>query len=125
LRFSSTVERADVDEALRLMEKSKATLDDDEGRDGEREDMNPISRIFRIIKDMFASRDEGPPGRRFGRGPGGERDNMDMDDEYDDESDVELRIADIRARIIQSGFTEDQLQNTLDEVSLRFPRFSD
>ncbi|KAG8970863.1 Mcm2-7 hexameric complex component [Tulasnella sp. 419] len=109
LRFDDEVKEADVNEALRLMAKSKETLDDND--DAEQDyDRSPQSKIFRIIKEMLPS-SRGRP-RRLGRGPAGERD-MDVDDDEDEEP--ELLINDIRARVIAKGFTEAQLNSTIEE----------
>ncbi|KAI5117477.1 hypothetical protein M0805_007181 [Coniferiporia weirii] len=115
LRFSDTVEHADVDEALRLMEVSNESLKDDD--DSEREpDQTNMSKIYRIIKDMATStQNVGRKHRgrkRLGKGPSGERD-MDIDDEDEDED--ELSMVDVRARVLASGFTEAQLMDTIHE----------
>lgn len=118
LRFSDVVEHADVDEALRLMEVSKESLNDD--NDAEREpDQTDMSKIFRIIKEMLASRGSGGmrrTHRRLGKGPSGERD-MDIDDDDDEVGDAKaLSIVDIRSRVLASGFTEARLMDTIHEV---------
>lgn len=113
LRFSDEVSQDDVDEALRLMTKSKESLRDDDD-EGERDaDHSVESKIYRIIKDMAGRRRSGR-GRRIGRGPGRERD-MDVDDD-DEEDEPELDMVDVRARVLAKGFTEDQLMATIDEV---------
>ncbi|KIO19909.1 hypothetical protein M407DRAFT_82167 [Tulasnella calospora MUT 4182] len=114
LRFSDEVSQDDVDEALRLMAKSKDSLRDDDD-EGERDaDHSVESKIYRIIKDMAASgKRRAGRGRKIGRGPGGERD-MDVDDE-DEEAEPELDMVDVRARVLAKGFTEDQLVATIDE----------
>lgn len=48
LRFSSLVDQSDVDEALRLMQMSKYSLDWDDGK----AHVDPISDIYCIIRDM-------------------------------------------------------------------------
>lgn len=114
LRFADEVEHGDVDEALRLMEVSKASLleDDEKERDPDRSD---VSQIFRLIKDM-ANDKRGRGGRRtkrarrIGKGRGGKRD-MDVEEEDD-----ELPLVDIRARALARGFTEAQLMKTIIEV---------
>ncbi|KDQ17909.1 hypothetical protein BOTBODRAFT_52737 [Botryobasidium botryosum FD-172 SS1] len=115
LRCWDEVEHADVDEALRLMEKSKESLLEDEGENREA-DQSDTSKIYRIIKDMAGvtgSGARGPRGRRLGRGPGGERDNMDVDDE--DGELEELLVVDIRARVLAKSFTELQLMDAIME----------
>lgn len=119
LRFSNEVAHADVDEALRLMEVSKRSLveDEDEGHDHDRSD---VSKIFRLIKEMSKQAQSGKKGRkargarRFGRGPGGERE-MDVDSEEEEDTD-ELSMVDIRSRVLTNGFTEAQLMETILEV---------
>ncbi|KIL69837.1 hypothetical protein M378DRAFT_157073 [Amanita muscaria Koide BX008] len=111
LRQSGTVEKPDVDEALRLMECSKESLLDDSDKDVEG-DRSPISRIFRLIKEM-AGRGHEPTKRRLGRGPGRERD-MDVDSDSDDEVD-QLSMVDIRRKVLSSGFTEAQLIETINQ----------
>ncbi|KAH9483929.1 DNA replication licensing factor mcm7 [Psilocybe cubensis] len=113
LRWADVVEHADVDEALRLMECSKESLVDEDDRDIDI-DRSPISRLFRLIKDMTGL-SESSGGRakrqkRLGKGPGGERD-MDVDSEEEDGR--VLSLVDIRARALSSGYTEAQLMETI------------
>jgi DNA replication licensing factor MCM7 len=126
IRFSDTVEHPDVDEALRLMEKSKESLEDEGDRDREG-DQSDTTKIYRIIKDMASiSGSRGGKGprrsRRFGKGPGGERDmQLDSDDDDDDDDGSglsELSMVDVRARVLAAGFTETQLLDTITEVSV-------
>ncbi|KAH0830689.1 minichromosome maintenance protein mcm7p [Lanmaoa asiatica] len=113
LRFADIVEHGDVDEALRLMECSKESLEDDEYKEYE-PDRSVISQIFRLIKNMAG--EGGGKGRkkprRFGKGPGGERD-MDVDSSEDD--DGELALIDVRSRVLGAGYTEAQLNDTIAE----------
>ncbi|EJD53171.1 MCM-domain-containing protein [Auricularia subglabra TFB-10046 SS5] len=119
LRFADTVDIADVDEALRLMEESKRSLleEDDQIHESDR---TPISKIFRIIKEMAAAQRDSatpPPAggrrkRRMGRGPDGERD-MDVDE--DEAGGEELSLNEIRARVLAKGFSETQLLETIVE----------
>ncbi|KAI9265885.1 MCM2/3/5 family-domain-containing protein [Helicostylum pulchrum] len=51
IRLSDTVEPVDVDEALRLIDISKSSLNDDAKRDG-RQDRSPMSGIFNIVKEL-------------------------------------------------------------------------
>ncbi|KAK0533627.1 DNA replication licensing factor MCM7 [Tilletia horrida] len=110
LRFADVVEIPDVDEALRLMDVSKASLHADRAggpggrRDGEHggvgvADQSYVSKIYRIIREMAmaagAARDEARRSRRagagagsksrLGRGPEGERggDAMELDEDDD------------------------------------------
>jgi len=112
LRFADVVEHDDVNEALRLMEVSKESLNDDNDEDRE-PDQTDMSKIYRIIKDLASSMKRGGRrgARRLGKGPRGERD-MDVDEE--EESD-ELSMIDIRARVLAAGFTEAQLMDTIHE----------
>lgn len=113
LRFSDTVEHADVDEALRLMDISKESLQEDADKEYE-PDKSAISQIFRLIKGMAGSGRKGQKKRRrLGKGPGRERD---MDISSDEEDTDELALIDVRARVLNSGFTEVQLNDTIAEV---------
>ncbi|KAL9937228.1 hypothetical protein V8E36_003637 [Tilletia maclaganii] len=118
LRFAEFVEVPDVDEALRLMDVSKASLyagssgggaggrkDGDHGGVGPA-DQSYVSKIYRIIREMAmaagAERDEARRRRgggggagaaaagRLGRGPDGERGGNAM--ELDDEDDFEDKV---------------------------------
>ncbi|CCL99994.1 uncharacterized protein FIBRA_02019 [Fibroporia radiculosa] len=117
LRFSEVVEREDVDEALRLMEVSKESLQDDDEEERD-QDRSKVSLIYRLIRDMANNKRPGPKRRRtkrFGKGSAGEND-MDVDENEDDsESDDldELSIVDIRARVLAAGFTEAQLMEAI------------
>jgi DNA replication licensing factor MCM7 len=102
LRMDSVVGQGDVDEALRLMDVSKASLYEHNARAGE--DTTNTSKIFRILKDMASGRGRGPRGRR------GESIDEDDDDELE-----ELAMVDVRSRVIAKGFTENQLMDTLAE----------
>ena len=93
LRFSTTVITDDVDEALRLIEVSKASLNHDSGQG---EDQSPSSKIFNLIRGM---RESGAAA--VGDGERGE-----------------MSIRKVRERIIAKGFTEDQFQQALDEYML-------
>ncbi|KAF8226759.1 minichromosome maintenance protein mcm7p [Tricholoma matsutake] len=117
LRCADTVEHPDVDEALRLMECSKESLQEDSDKEHE-PDKSFISQVFRLIKTMTSG--EGAPQRkvqrrqkRLGRGPGGERD-MDVDSE-EEEDDGELSMVDIRARVMNAGWSEAVLMETIIE----------
>lgn len=93
------------------MEVSKESLYDDEDKDFDH-DRSAVSKIYRLIRDMaMASKKTGRKPkrqRRIGKGPGGERDDADDEDE-----DEELSMIDIRARVLQAGFTEAQLTETV------------
>lgn len=119
LRNADEVVHQDVDEALRLMSCSKESLQEDSEKDYE-PDKSASSKIFRLIKGM-ASGEKQPrrPQRRqkrLGRGPAGERD-MDVDSPDEDQDDEELSMVDIRSRVINAGFTEVQLMDTILQVS--------
>ena len=90
LRFASLVVTDDVDEALRLVEASKASLYHEGGRG---EDQSPSSKIYNLIRSM---KDSGAAA--VGDGTRGE-----------------MSIRKVRERIIAKGFTEDQFQQALEE----------
>ena len=118
LRWSNVVEHSDVDEALRLMECSKESLQDEDDKEPDL-DKSPISQIFRLIKSMAGSGSGGSTMRskrpkRMGKGPDGERD-MDIDS---DEDSTVLSMTEIRARVLSSGYNEAQLMETITTVSL-------
>lgn len=92
LRFDNVVINADVDEALRLIEVSKASLNTD-GRNGG--DQTVSSRIYDLIRGM---RESGAA--TVGRGRG------------------ELNLGRVRELVIAKGFTEANLQHTIDEYAL-------
>ncbi|PFH54266.1 hypothetical protein AMATHDRAFT_72770 [Amanita thiersii Skay4041] len=111
LRQSHQVDVSDVDEALRLMECSKESLVDESERDVD-PDRSPVSRIFRLIKQMVGAGQRPRKAQRFGRGPGRERD-MEVDSETEEEETDELSIVDIRRKVLTAGFTEAQLMETI------------
>lgn len=113
LRQSGTVEIPDVDEALRLMECSKESLLDDGDKEVET-DRSPVSRIFRLIKQMARS---GQEPRKQPKAIGRGRD-MDVDSDSEDEVN-QLSIVDIRRKVLSAGFTEVQLTETIAQVSIR------
>jgi hypothetical protein len=53
--------------------------------------------------------------KRFGKGPAGERD-MDVDSDDEEDNSV-LSMVDIRARVLNAGYTEAQLMETIASVS--------
>lgn len=93
LRFSAQVVSDDVDEALRLIEVSKASLYTDSRGAA---DQSPSSKIYNLIRAMMES-----GAAAVGDGSRGE-----------------LSIRKVRDRIIAKGFTEDQFSSALDEYSL-------
>ena len=58
IRLSDVVEPMDVDEALRLIDVSKSSLNDDSQRRGGRHDTSPMSGIFNIVREMSQERGE-------------------------------------------------------------------
>ncbi|KAL1958299.1 hypothetical protein VTO42DRAFT_4616 [Malbranchea cinnamomea] len=92
LRFSNEVVTEDVDEALRLMKVSKASLSLD-SRDGT--DQSPTTKIYNLIRAMRES------------GAAAAVDGV----------EGELSMRKIRERIIAKGFTEDQLTAAIDEYA--------
>lgn len=99
LRFSETVAQDDVDEALRLVEASKDSLNSEQGNG--RRQMNVSSRIYNLVKSLMESGQCRP----------------DDAEEDDEEFGVELSMRKVRDRVIAKGFTEDQWLNTLEEYS--------
>lgn len=94
LRFSTEVVHEDVDEALRLVEVSKASLyKDSAGSQGYR---SVNSRIYHLIRGMKES-----GAAAVGDGSRGE-----------------LSIRKITERVIAGGFTQDQLQQAIDEFEM-------
>ena len=93
LRFSEKVVTEDVDEALRLVEVSKATL---YGENRKGADQSPSSKIYNVIRAMADS--------GAGMVEGGEQ--------------GELRMSKVRDRVLAKGFTEDQLVAAIDEYSM-------
>ncbi|OAA43292.1 DNA replication licensing factor mcm7 [Metarhizium rileyi] len=97
LRFSNQVCQDDVDEALRLIEASKESLNAETstGRRG----LNASSRIYNLVKalaDSGACRAE---------------------DVEDDDLGVELSMRKVKERVIAKGYTEDQWLNALEEYT--------
>lgn len=143
LRFADVVEVADVDEALRLMDVSKASLHADgqskRGRSDEASDNSPVTKIYRIIRDMAMAagtaereellerRRERRESRRRGNRHRGQITGESMDVDEVDEMEAllgqssqqsgpgELLVRDVRDRILASGWVEDQLQECLRE----------
>jgi DNA replication licensing factor MCM7 len=107
LRFSNIVSQDDVDEAIRLVEASKESLQAEFGNRGRT--LNASSKIYNLVKgfaDTGACRAD------------------DVDD--DDGLGIELSLRKVKERVIAKGFTEDQWLNALEEyttldVSFCFP----
>ena len=100
LRFADEVETSDVEEALRLIDVSKASLYHSSRPRGDTgDDQSPVSKIFRLLREMAfqAGQEEaeqrGPP--RLG----------------------ELSLPDVRARVLAAGWVEAQLQEALFEYA--------
>lgn len=93
LRFSAQVVTDDVDEALRLIAVSKASLYNETRSGG---DQSPSSKIYNLVRAM---KDSGAAA-------------------VGDGSRGELSIKKVRERIIAKGFTEDQFSQALDEYAL-------
>lgn len=106
----------DVNEALRLMKKSKESVLLNEEEDEFEPDQSAQSKIYRLIKAMGRT-DTGPRVRRMGRGPNRERD-MDVDE--GEEEDGQLLMANVRQRVLAQGYTETQLMDTIRSVSASF-----
>ena len=116
MRFADEVIIADVDEALRLMDVSKASLNENAAKDKEAGDQTSTSKIYRLIRDMATAAGLGKGGRRIGNGPGrrGRRGGM-VDSDEEDEEDGELAMVDVKARVFAKGFTETQVMETIIE----------
>ncbi|KAJ3367090.1 Mcm2-7 hexameric complex component [Allomyces javanicus] len=94
LRFAETVSRGDVDEGVRLMSVSKASLADREATGaGARRREHHVTRIFRLLKEMAA------------------------DAEGDEEAGGEVSMVELKERVIAKGLTETQLEQMLTEYS--------
>ncbi|TKA76160.1 hypothetical protein B0A49_03965 [Cryomyces minteri] len=93
LRFAEGVVTEDVDEALRLLEASKASLYS-EGRNVG--DNTPSSKIYNLVRGMAAS-----GAAAVGDGRNGE-----------------LDLRRVRERVLAKGFTEDQFRDAVDEYAL-------
>jgi DNA replication licensing factor MCM7 len=93
LRFANEVVTEDVDEALRLIEVSKASLYENGRSQG---DQTPSSKIYHLIRAMAAS-----GAAAVGSGRRGE-----------------LSMQRVRERVLAKGFTEDQFEVAIDEYSV-------
>ncbi|KAI9715753.1 MAG: Mcm2-7 hexameric complex component [Candelaria pacifica] len=100
LRFSHMVVADDVDEALRLIDVSKASLGEDSGRGGA--DQSNSSKIYHLVR---ALRDSGAAGVGGGGEEGGSVRG-------------ELSLRRVRERVIAKGFTEDQFSQAVDEYAM-------
>lgn len=92
LRFSEEVVREDVDEALRIIEVSRSSLDNDREAGA---DHTPTSKIYTLIRNLWES----------GAAAVGD----------DDENAMSIRR--IRERVLAKGFTEDQLTTAIHEYA--------
>lgn len=99
LRFASLVSQDDVDEALRLVEASKASLDNSAAPS--RRGLNASSRIYNLVKALA---DQGAC-------------RADTGEDDDDELGIELSMRLVRERVLAKGFTEDQWNTALDEYT--------
>ena len=95
LRFSNTVVTDDVDEALRLIEVSKASLyKDGSGNGGRRGDQSASSRIYNLVRGMKES-------GAAAVGEGGE-----------------LSMRKVRERVLAKGFTDEEFGRAVDEYAM-------
>ncbi|KAF0636706.1 hypothetical protein FPSE5266_02676 [Fusarium pseudograminearum] len=95
LRFSNEVVQDDVDEALRLVEASKESLNNE--LDAGRRNMKPTDRIYNLVKNLAETGQCRP------------------DDAADDEDlGIELSMSKVRDRVL-ARFTLDQWQDALHE----------
>ncbi|KAK8167959.1 MCM2/3/5 family-domain-containing protein [Phyllosticta citrichinensis] len=93
LRFAEHVIVEDVDEALRLIEVSKASLYADDRNKGT--DQSPSSKIYHLIRGM---KESGAAMAADGSG--------------------ELDLRRVRERVLAKGFTADQFEEAIDEYAL-------
>lgn len=98
LRFSEEVVQDDVDEALRLIEASKESLQQDQGSYGK--DMSPSSRIYNLVLALAESGQCRP-------------------DDADEEEDgtMELSMKKVEDRVLGKSFTKDQWLEALAEYT--------
>jgi DNA replication licensing factor MCM7 len=94
LRFAEVVISEDVDEALRLLDASKASLVGPDAR-GQGADRSVATRIFNLVKGM---RDAGAA-------------------RPDDAEDGELDLRRVRERVIARGFTSEQFDEAIREYA--------
>lgn len=116
LRLDSVVGQSDVDEALRLMDVSKASLYEHQANGRTGEDTTDTSKIFRIIKDMASAPKISKRERVLAAATRRRGAPVESEEEEDDELD-ELPMVDVRSRVLAKGFTENQFMDTLAEVS--------
>lgn len=90
LRLADTVDTADVDEALRLLDVSKASLYE-QRTDGYGEDRTPSTAIYNIIRRLARS------------------------DEDERELVREIRFSTIRERVLAKRYTDAQLDDCVRE----------
>jgi DNA replication licensing factor MCM7 len=83
LRFSDQVGQGDVEEAIRLMDRSKLSLMESRAK---KTSMDPISTIFNIIREAASAKEN-----------------------------LEIGYEQVRPQVMLKGFTEDQLNEVLDE----------
>ncbi|KIH90858.1 minichromosome maintenance protein 7 (cell division control protein 47) [Sporothrix brasiliensis 5110] len=116
LRFSDAVDRYDVDEALRLIEASKESLNAEiiggAGPGAGRRGTNASSRIYNFVKSLA---DTGAC--RPDRHDGDDGDDDDDDDLARGGRGVELSLRRVKERVIAKGFTEDQWLTALEEYA--------
>ncbi|RSM13480.1 hypothetical protein CDV31_005900 [Fusarium ambrosium] len=97
LRFSNETTQDDVDEALRLVEASKESLNSDLGSG--RKPLDASSRIYRLVKGLADTGACRP------------------DDVEDGDPGDELSMRKVKERVIAKGFTEDQWLSALEVYS--------
>jgi len=84
IRFSRVVEEEDVREAIRLVNTSTSTLLEEDDSGAAAKDRDPVSRIFAILREIHAARE-----------------------------DDSVTMRELRERVTRAGFSEQQLQDTL------------
>ncbi|KAH0541898.1 hypothetical protein FGG08_003618 [Glutinoglossum americanum] len=98
LRFADRVISEDVDEALRLIEVSKASLYEKGHDEG---DQTASSKIYNLIRTMAESGAAAV-----------------MEDGEGDWTRGEMSMRKIRERVLAKGFTDDQLSQAIDEYAM-------
>lgn len=101
------------------MDVSKASLNENAGREREAGDQTATSKVYRIIRDMATAAGMGKGPKKLGSGPGRRRGRgaPQIESDEEDAGDGELAMVEVRNRVFAKGFTETQLMDTILEVS--------
>ncbi len=127
VRFADEVSEEDVDEALRLVNASKSSLNDDEGtsHDPNADSDDVMSRIFRKICEMLNEMKAKQKGQISKSNNKSMHLDLDLDDDNDyqpmsddiNKSNVSIKISDVEDRLLRLGYTKELLRKTIDEYS--------